>query len=184
LDHLLLTLSPLKGIKGINRREKSKYMEYRLAVPEDLPVLAELRWENRQVKESGLELKPVSKAEFIQVCQRFLLEAFSSGRWYIWVAAEGNELVSHIYVQMIEKVPRPSSFQPCFGYITNVYTQPNWRGKGVGANLMESVIAWAKEEGFEMLVLWPSQESIDFYQRAGFNNQTEVMELHLREYQA
>jgi GNAT superfamily N-acetyltransferase len=158
-------------------------VEYRLAAPEDISILAEMRWENRQ--ERGYESPPApeNNVDFIQVCQRFLEAALSSGRWYIWVAAEGDDLVSHIYVQMIEKVPRLSCFHPCFGYVTNVYTRPSWRSEGVGGNLLEAVIDWAKEEGLEMLVLWPSQESVEFYQRAGFKEGMEAMELHLCDYE-
>jgi GNAT superfamily N-acetyltransferase len=177
-----LSIDPFTS-KGYNRYYQEGtspiIMDYRLAAVEDIPALAEMRWERDPSQSTS-----INKAEFMQVCQRFLEEAFASERWYIWVAAEGDELISHIYVQFIEKVPRLASFHPCFGYVTNVFTRPAWRGQGVGGKLMETVISWTREEGLEMLVVWPSQESIEFYQRSGFTNQTEMMELHLHDYQA
>jgi GNAT superfamily N-acetyltransferase len=183
IKYLLLTLSLLKGITIDQEGSGPNIMEYLLAAPEDIPILAEMRWENRQERGHESQPAPENKADFIQVCQQFLEEAFYSGHWYIWVAAEEAELVAHIYVHMIEKVPRLSSFHPCFGYMTNVYTRPSWRGEGVGGRLLEAVVDWAKEEGMEFLFLWPSEESSNFYSKAGFTNQTEVMELHLKEYE-
>ena len=47
---------------------------------------------------------------------------------------------------------------------------------------MQHVIDWAKEEDFELLLVYPSEESINFYRRLGFENDKEVMKLVLRNY--
>jgi N-acetylglutamate synthase-like GNAT family acetyltransferase len=63
------------------------------------------------------------------------------------------------------------------GYITNVHPKEEYRNKGIGTELLERVIGWAKENKIELLFLWPSKRSIHFYERQGFSMKNEIMEL-------
>lgn len=49
----------------------------------------------------------VSFEEFHQICNKFLIKAIESGDWYIWGAEVERNIVSHMYLQFIHKVPRP-----------------------------------------------------------------------------
>jgi GNAT superfamily N-acetyltransferase len=55
-----------------------------------------------------------------------------------------------------------------WGYVGNVYVRPEHRDGGVGAQLMQGVIAWAWSEGMGHLRLAPSPRSRRFYARLGF----------------
>jgi GNAT superfamily N-acetyltransferase len=150
-------------------------MNFRLAADSDLPELAGMRWDFRT------ELHPAPqgarRADFISPCVDFLRDALASGHWAIWIAEEESQIVSHIYVQRVRKMPRPGKLFAEFGYVTNVFTLPAYRSQGVGAALMDSVKQWARQEGLEMLILWPSQKSGPFYYRAGFRPSPEALEL-------
>lgn len=150
-------------------------MNYRLAIERDLPALAELRWLWR-VEEDGS--KPVAgRAEFLNVCIDFLEQGLADGSWVYWVAEEEDELISQIFVRRVRKVPKPDRLHDEYGYVTNVYTRPAYRGQGIGSELMKHVLAWAKAQDLEFLVVWPGEESIRFYERAGFSFDAEpVME--------
>jgi hypothetical protein len=45
---------------------------------------------------------------------------------------------------------------------------------------MDKVNKWAEEKDFELLIVWPSEEAVRFYERKGFSNQNEIMEKILR----
>ena len=45
-------------------------------------------------------------------------------RWTYWVAQEETQIVSHIYIQHVPKVPKPNRIDDALGYVTNVYTRP------------------------------------------------------------
>ena len=109
-----------------------------------------------------------SRADFGTAFEETVGTGIASGRWTVWLAETGNEIVSHVYVGLIEKIPRPTREHRWIGYVTNVYTRPEHRGQGVGTALLERVTAWAAERDVELLVVWPSEESISFYERAGF----------------
>jgi GNAT superfamily N-acetyltransferase len=154
-------------------------MDYVIASKEDLPELARLRWEFRAEED---ETPALSQPAFIQACTDFLERGLQTGNWIYWVAKEGNEIVSHLFIHTIKPVPRPCRPDDRFGYLTNVYTRPEFRNRGVGTELMKQARRWAEEAGLELVIVSPSEESKRFYRRAGFREETDFMQLRLREY--
>ncbi|WP_245583038.1 GNAT family N-acetyltransferase [Paenibacillus daejeonensis] len=142
----------------------------------DVDDLVEMRWdfshEDNQDQASEFET-------FHATCKTFLVEALAGGNWHIFVAEEDGMLVSHMYLQLIHKVPRPGkSPDPYFGYVTNVYTRPAFRGQGIGSRLQQAMETWSKDQEVEFLLVWPSSTSVDFYERNGFSRCDEAMEKH------
>ena len=152
-------------------------MIIREATAQDVSVLARMRWNLRMDDAPPDDRYPEYEARFSQ----FLTDALASGRWMAWVIEQEGEILAHIYLQLIEKVPRPGALDQYFGYVTNVYTLPEYRNQGLGAQLMNHVIAWAKARQLEFLILWPSERSIPYYQRAGFEHPREMLELILND---
>jgi len=79
-----------------------------------------------------------------------------------------GQIVSHAFVAYVDKVPRPTRERRRIAYLTNVYTRPDFRGRGIGGALIERAQARAAEADVELMMVWPSDESIDFYRRQGF----------------
>ncbi|MNI18178.1 Acetyltransferase (GNAT) family protein [compost metagenome] len=90
-----------------------------------------------------------------------------------------KNIVSHMYLQLIHKVPRPGKTRdPYYGYVTNVYTRPAFRSQCIGAEIHMAMEKWSKENDVEFLILWPSSTSVQFYTRNGFARCEEAMEKH------
>jgi len=153
-------------------------MNYRQATPNDFPRLAQMRWDFRTAL-STTALAAETKDAFIPVMLEFLEHAYQSGQWVMWLAEEEGEIVSHVYIERIRKVPRPTSFDCAYGYLTNMYTVPAWRGKGIGAELLQYAVKWAREQKLEMIILWPAKGREAFYQRGGFIHEPEAMSQEL-----
>lgn len=148
----------------------------RLATFEDVPQLVQMRWD---FSEEDYTNHTVTFEEFHQVCSGFLEKAIKSGDWYIWIAEVDGSLVSHMYLQLIHKVPRPGKTpDPYYGYVTNVYTRPAFRNQGIGSKIHRAMEKWSKENEVEFLILWPSSDSVQFYSRNGFSRCEEAMEKH------
>ncbi|WP_028560150.1 GNAT family N-acetyltransferase [Paenibacillus pinihumi] len=148
----------------------------RLAVLEDIDELVQMRWD---FSVEDYDESPEPFEEFYQTCSAFLTQALEGGDWYIWVAEVEKRIVSHMYLQRIHKVPRPGkSKDPYFGYVTNVYTRPDFRSQGLGSKIHAAMETWSKEHEAEFLILWPSIESVDFYARNGFSPSAEAVEKH------
>jgi GNAT superfamily N-acetyltransferase len=156
---------------------------FRLAEASDLPTLAKMRWDNRLEATPG-QAPAVEEAVFLQACLEFLERAHSSGQWALWLVEDPPVgIIGTAFVMCIDKVPRPGSPWARWGYVTNVYTHPDYRSQGTGGRLMELIKSWSREQGLEMLALWPHERSVPFYQRHGFHGPTECMEIELIPYE-
>ena len=60
-----------------------------------------------------------------------------------------------------------------------MYAVPEARNSGIGSALLRHVTGWARERNLELLLLWPSDRSVPFYERAGFVRSPEALELDL-----
>jgi GNAT superfamily N-acetyltransferase len=148
----------------------------RLATLDDVDELVQMRWE---FSKEDYEVSTISFEDFHQTCSEFLVKAIKSGNWYIWVSEVEGDIVSHMYLQLIHKVPRPGKTQaPYYGYVTNVYTRPAFRSQGIGTGIHVAMEKWSKENQVEFLILWPSSTSVQFYTRNGFARCEEAMEKH------
>jgi GNAT superfamily N-acetyltransferase len=148
----------------------------RQATSHDGAELARLRWD---FSPDEVAASARSFAEFARDFAQFLHDGLHSGDWSIWVAEQDERLIANIYIHLVQKVPRPGRFGQRYGYITNVYAEPDVRNAGIGSALLQRVIAWAREQRLELLLVWPSDESVRFYLRAGFVPSPSAMELDL-----
>jgi len=155
-------------------------VNYRQATSNDFASLAQMRWDFR-TEMLTRTLPPGTYEAFMPVMLEFLEQAYRNGQWVMWLAEENGVIVSHVYIERIRKVPRPTSFDCEYGYLTNMYTVPAWRGKEVGAELLRHAVDWAREQKLEMIILWPAKGREAFYQRGGFIHEPEAMSQELDE---
>ena len=153
---------------------------YRLATLAETPTLAEMRCDFRLEESAGQANS--EKSEFLQACATFMSDGIRRGDWWFWVAEEDEQLIACICISIVRKIPKPNKFVDGFGYVTNVYTRPAYRNKGIGSRLMNHVIEWGKEMDLENLIVWPSEESVAFYERAGYVPDPELRQIGLRPY--
>ncbi len=149
-------------------------MMIRLAETKDIKQLVKMRWDfTIEYDESK---KEESYIKFEKECYAFLENALKSQQWYIWVVEDQGRIVSHICIELIHKVPRPGRITYPFAYMTNVYTTPEYRNKGIASKLLRKVNDWIKENKYEFVIVWPSDGAINFYKKNGYVHCTEPME--------
>lgn len=145
---------------------------YRLANKNDIPNLMEMRW---LFKTENKDKDQFNQEEFYGVLRPFLQYGLDK-EWFVWIAEEEGQILSNLYIQRIEKMPKPNYSNRMLGYITNVFTKEDYRNKGIGKELLDKAKAWAAEEGYEALFLWPSEKAVPYYVREDFTFDNEIME--------
>lgn len=154
-------------------------MKYRIADKKDFFQLALMRWDF--TLEGKDQSKVVNKKEdFINECVKFFNSSDDKKIWTHWIAETDNEIVSHISINHIRKVPKPNLFFDEMAYITNVYTKHKYRNNGIGSELMDHVNEWAIEKSFEVMIVWPSNRAVNFYKRKNFRSENDIMEQVIR----
>ncbi|MBL7793202.1 MAG: GNAT family N-acetyltransferase [Saprospiraceae bacterium] len=150
-------------------------MLYRKASLEDIDQLAKMRWEFKT--ESETDTPVWKKDDFINSCKSFYANMLESNdKWLCWVVENESEIIAHVFIYIIDNIPTPEKTINKWGYLTNTFTKKSYRGKGLGSQLMQYAIAEAKSMNIETMIVWPSEKSIEFYKRAGFNNTSDIME--------
>jgi GNAT superfamily N-acetyltransferase len=143
-------------------------LSIRLATLSDVDDLVEMRLEFKL--EDGNAGATAIRPGYESDCRTFLASAISRGDWEVWVAEVEGYIVSHAFVALIDKVANPNTENSRISYLTNVYTRPAHRGQGVGIQLVNRAQQAAREANVELMIVWPSDESVSFYKRQGFNS--------------
>ena len=113
---------------------------------------------------------------------RFVEWCKSNPHCFHFIAEEKDKIIAMVSVVIVDAIPRPLQSNQPIGYLTNTYTIPEYRNKGIGTGLLNFVKQWATQEhNAETVIVWPSEKSISFYKRAGFDDRNDILELVLRE---
>jgi GNAT superfamily N-acetyltransferase len=146
----------------------------RLANDSDASALAKLRYALRS--SMGAVTEP--EDEFLKRCAEWMREHLNAGSvWQCWLAERNEELLGCLWLQMVEKIPNPRSEAEHHAYITNFFIQEFARGKGIGARLLSTAIAWCEAHDVHAVILWPTERSRSLYERKGFAVRDDLMEL-------
>ncbi|HYM24769.1 MAG TPA: GNAT family N-acetyltransferase [Vicinamibacterales bacterium] len=137
-------------------------IDIRLATPADADALAELRWDFRAGRQPPAE----DRAVFVARCAAWMRDALAAD-WRAWVAVDAGQIVGHVWLGTIAKVPNPVGQQERHAYISNVFVKPGARG-GVGTRLMDEAMKWAAANGVHYALLTPTPRSRTLYARHGF----------------
>jgi GNAT superfamily N-acetyltransferase len=85
-----------------------------------------------------------------------------------WLALLGDTPVGLASLFEYRRMPRPGRLDSRWGYVGNMFVDAAHRGGGIGAALLNAIIATAEERDYARLVLSPTERAVPFYRRAGF----------------
>jgi GNAT superfamily N-acetyltransferase len=104
-----------------------------------------------------------------------LKEWLESGDYIGWLAAPADNpesVVGGAGVQLQPILPRPLDSSTIGegrqGTILNVFTEPQWRRRGIAGRLIKEIITWSKNEQIDRLLLHASDDGRSVYERLGF----------------
>lgn len=114
-----------------------------------------------------------------------LRKMFEQRSYVGWLASphdDVNKIVAGAGVQLREVPPHPQpdatgKIDVVAGrqaIIQNVYTEAEWRRRGLAGLLIKRIIDWTREQGIQSLVLHASDDGRAVYERLGFIQTTEM----------
>ena len=154
-------------------------MELRLAKEQDYVQLAEMKWLHGEEDDRDYGEKNLAGADknvFTEEFVRFLKEHED---YLIFIADDGAVVASAMFVYMIPKVPKQNGKAKYIAYLTNVYTRKEYRNQRIGTELLTYIKEYLAQKKCELLFVWPSEKSMDWYERNGFCRENEIFECGL-----
>ena len=111
----------------------------------------------------------------VEVAGPWLAQALADGSYRHWLALDGAGRVTGGGGVLL--CPWPASPKdPCTqrAVILNVYTEPEFRKRGIAGQIMLTILAWLKEQGLRAVNLHASAEGRSLYERLGFEATNEM----------
>jgi GNAT superfamily N-acetyltransferase len=109
--------------------------------------------------------------------REYMLRKMPSGAFLAWVAASDGAIVATSGVTIFERPPNGANPSGLEAYLSNMYTLPAWRGRGIGTALVTTIVAHFKTTRVRRIWLHATDEGRPVYARAGFVPSETDMEL-------
>ena len=149
----------------------------RRASPADIEELVQLRWE--MCVEQGVAA-PDEEAPYREAMRRFLEEHIAADECQIWVAEASGQIIANGMLWLFPALPRPGALLERHGHVTNLFTRPAHRRRGVGACLMNALADAARALAAASVTLETTDEAAALYRRLGYAP-SGLLVLHLGE---
>jgi GNAT superfamily N-acetyltransferase len=142
----------------------------------DIPEIARQR---RRMCEDMNYTDADALSRMVTVTADYLTKAIPEGSFRSWLACDNGRVVAGGAV-VISSWPAHAYDLECRrATILNVYTEPEYRRRGIARQIMETMVAWCKQEGFARVSLHASEYGRPLYESLGFEDSNE-MRLNLR----
>ena len=86
------------------------------------------------------------------------------------VARDEEKIVSVVYLHIIEMPANSILLSGLYGEVLSVYTEPEYRGKGLCTKLMSKLIEYGKNRGLGRIDLSATKEGYPIYAKLGFRD--------------
>jgi GNAT superfamily N-acetyltransferase len=148
----------------------------REASASDIPEILRQR---RRMYEDMNYIDPIALNKMASLSSAYLTTAVADGSFRAWLATDGDRVVAGGAVVVSPWPAHPYDLECRRATILNVYTDPQYRRRGVARKVMQTMIAWCQREGFARVTLHASDDGRRLYESLGFEASNE-MTLKLR----
>lgn len=137
-------------------------IEYKRLTENEINIFIEMRI--NQLREEGakedLDLRPALSDYYN--CH------MADGTFVSWLAFDGNKIIGTSGMSFVEKPPYFGCPSGKIGLLSSMYTNPDYRRKGIAKELLTRVVNDAKEYGCGSIQITASDMGIKLYRDFGF----------------
>ena len=148
-------------------------VEYKKLTRNELDVFIEMRI--NQLREEGatedIDLAPALKD--------YYKRHMADGTFVSWLAMDGDEIIGTSGMSFVEKPPYFGCPSGRIGLLSSMFTNPNYRRKGIAKELLSRVVSEAKEYGCGTVQITASDMGVKLYTDFGFNHNGNFMHYKL-----
>lgn len=148
-------------------------IEYKKLTEKELSMFIEMRI--NQLREEGakedIDLRPALKA--------YYNKHLSDGTFVSWLAMDEDKIVGTSAMSFVEKPPYFGCPSGRIGLLSSMFTDPDYRRKGIAKKLLDKVIEEARIYGCGSVQITASDMGVKLYTAYGFVHNDNFMQYKL-----
>lgn len=148
----------------------------RRATIADIETLVALR---KKLIQHDSEVSAEQLAQLDDELRAYFKRQLETETFVHWLIEEDGAVAAMGGIQFLDFPPSEEFTNNYRGYIMNVYTSPDFRGEGYAKDILDAAIAEAKARGVEQVLLVTTKMGQPVYEKYGFQQAEEFMEILL-----
>ena len=106
----------------------------------------------------------------------FYTRNLAAGTYVSWLAFDGDKIVGTSGMSFTEKPPYFTCTTGKLGILSSMYTDPDYRRKGIATELLDRVVKEAKDHGCGTIYITASDMGVKLYESYGFKHNGNFMQ--------
>ena len=148
-------------------------IEYKRLTEKELDIFIDKRI--HQLREEGAK----EKNDLVPALKDYYQRHMAEGTFVSWIALDGNTMIGTSGMSFVEKPPYFGCPSGKIGLLSSMYTDPDYRRKGIAKELLSRVIKDAKEYGCGTIQITASEMGVKLYTDFGFVHNENFMQYKL-----
>ena len=148
-------------------------IEYKRLTEKELDNFIDIRI--HQLREEGAK----EDIDLVPALKDYYQRHMADGTFVSWIALDGNTMIGTSGMSFVEKPPYFGCPSGKIGLLSSMYTDPDYRRKGIAKKLLSCVIKDAKEYGCGTIQITASEMGVKLYTDFGFVHNENFMQYKL-----
>lgn len=137
-------------------------IEYKRLTEKEMNTFIDIRI--RQLREEGAK----EEIDLVPALKQYYSRHMSDGSFVSWLAFDSEEIIGTSGMSFVEKPPYFGCPSGKMGLLSNMYTNPNYRRKGIAKKLLSLVVNDARKYGCGVIQITASDIGVKLYTDFGF----------------
>ena len=172
---ILLSLRPIVTERILLTREILNKVDiiYKKLTEKELDIFIQMRI--NQLREEGA----TEDIDLVPNLKEYYKRHVADGTFVSWLAMDGDEIIGTSGMSFVEKPPYFGCPSGRIGLLSSMFTNPNYRRKGIAKELLSRVVNEAKEYGCGTVQITASDMGAKLYTDFGFKHNDNFMHYKL-----
>ena len=148
-------------------------IRYKRLTEKELNTFIEMRID--QLREEGAK----EEIDLAPALKQYYMRHMADGTFVSWLAFDGNKIIGTSGMSFVEKPPYFGCPSGKIGLLSSMFTNPDYRRKGIAKELLSRVVNEAREYGCGTIQITASEMGVKLYTDFGFVHNENFMQYKL-----
>lgn len=148
-------------------------LEYKRLTEKELDIFINMRI--NQLREEGAE----EEIDLKPALMDYYIRHLADGTFVSWLAVDGEKIIGTSGMSFVEKPPYFGCPSGRMGLLSSMFTDPNYRRRGIARELLDRVVEEAREYGCGTIQITASDLGVKLYTAYGFVHNGNFMQYKL-----